>query len=466
MSRGLLGRTAFSTTNRANDANGEEEGRQPRTGSLPEKSRVWFPFSIRDIRFIRSAGCSGLFPLPSVPSVQSVVVLGRKGGSSDKFLSGVVEVVELEDEESLVPIAVGGAGHDLDLVVDALHAARVDPVVEPFQDALAARAQGLDQALERGQARLQRPAAPGFQEVAHVFRRWLRPQQQELFLQVVGGEQGLVGPQRGIQRAHLLRRQVVPPRQEKEARPLDVGLQVLLRFADQLPADLVEAFVDQFDDVELVEDDGGAGQVVAHGSPVGRAQIHRHRLDLGLGQPQPAPKAPQAGLAAAVGHPDDPAGVQIDDQRVELPFLADVDLVDGQMLQALEAGGRHRLAQLRLDDVLDRVPAQADDPGHVGQRHRPAQGKDIMAQSPGVAHVGFGKGGETSKVLPQSLHWHCGTSAFSTTGIRPMGAAFRRRYRAPLRATSGLWQSGQTGIFFTAKVSSMVPAGYSVRTHL
>ena len=30
--------------------------------SLPEKSRDWLPFPIREIRFIRSAGCSALLP--------------------------------------------------------------------------------------------------------------------------------------------------------------------------------------------------------------------------------------------------------------------------------------------------------------------------------------------------------------------------------------------------------------------
>ena len=52
--------TAGSTTNHANGANGE--GGRPQMASLPEKSRVWLPFPIRDIRFIRSAGCSVLFP--------------------------------------------------------------------------------------------------------------------------------------------------------------------------------------------------------------------------------------------------------------------------------------------------------------------------------------------------------------------------------------------------------------------
>ena len=60
----------LSTTNHANGANGE--------GSLPEKSRLWFPFSIRDIRFIRSAGCS-VFLLPiCVHPCPFVVKKGRK----------------------------------------------------------------------------------------------------------------------------------------------------------------------------------------------------------------------------------------------------------------------------------------------------------------------------------------------------------------------------------------------------
>lgn len=47
----------------------------------------------------------------------------RKMGSSDKFLSGVVKVVKFEDEEGLIAVSVCRTSHDLDLIVDAFHAA-------------------------------------------------------------------------------------------------------------------------------------------------------------------------------------------------------------------------------------------------------------------------------------------------------------------------------------------------------
>ena len=65
-------------------------------------------------------------------------------GSSDKFLFGTVKVIEFEDEESFIAVTVGRAGHDLDLIVDALHAARVDGLLEPGKDPLAPGAEGFD----------------------------------------------------------------------------------------------------------------------------------------------------------------------------------------------------------------------------------------------------------------------------------------------------------------------------------
>ena len=65
----LKDETAGSTTNHANGANGEGEGSQPRMASIPEKSRAWLPFPIRDIRSIRSEGFSVLFPAYPCSSV-------------------------------------------------------------------------------------------------------------------------------------------------------------------------------------------------------------------------------------------------------------------------------------------------------------------------------------------------------------------------------------------------------------
>ena len=78
--------TAVSTTN---DANGTNEGgkRGPITdgessGKIQGMGSVVFP--IREIRAIRSEGCSVLFPLLSVFSVKSVVALGLWFGAKNR----------------------------------------------------------------------------------------------------------------------------------------------------------------------------------------------------------------------------------------------------------------------------------------------------------------------------------------------------------------------------------------------
>jgi hypothetical protein len=68
--------------------------------------------------------------------------------SSDKFLSGAMEVVEFGDEERLVAGAVGAARQGADLVIGAFHASGVGWVGESVQNPTAMRQQGLGQTLE------------------------------------------------------------------------------------------------------------------------------------------------------------------------------------------------------------------------------------------------------------------------------------------------------------------------------
>jgi hypothetical protein len=61
--------------------------------------------------------------------------------------------------------------------------------------------------------------------------------------------------------------------------------------------------------------------------------------------------------------------------------------------------------------------------------------------------IGLGKGGETSKVLPQFWQRQAGTSTTNTVGFRPMGTVANRRIRLPRRTHGPCPQSGQRNIF-------------------
>ncbi len=56
---------------------------------------------------------------------------------------------------------------------------------------------------------------------------------------------------------------------------------------------VVDLFIGQFDDVEVIEDDGRLGQMFEDGAPVGGAHVAGHRLDACPSQPQPPPELAQ-----------------------------------------------------------------------------------------------------------------------------------------------------------------------------
>ena len=80
-----------------------------------------------------------------------------------------MQAVEFEEEEFFVAVAVGGAGHSADLVVDALHPPAGDGMVEVVEDAGGMGAQRLGQALHLADAAVQGALAPTLQEDSHGF---------------------------------------------------------------------------------------------------------------------------------------------------------------------------------------------------------------------------------------------------------------------------------------------------------
>ena len=96
-----------------------------------------------------------------------VAAYAQNYGSSEKFVSGMMEAIELENEVTLVKQPVGLPQKRLNLVIDALHSAIVDSMLPPGQDATA--------------------APPGQPTALLGLSPWFRPSTQ------VGGSQGF-GP--------------------------------------------------------------------------------------------------------------------------------------------------------------------------------------------------------------------------------------------------------------------------------
>src|SRR5208337_4612968 len=108
-------------------------------------------------------------------------------GSSEKFLSGPMEAEKSEDQVTLVTQAVGLPQKRFDLIVDAFHAAIVDPVCPPGEDSAFVTEKGLGQLAHLANARFVGPSAPLVEERSHLAIGLLLPEQpQGLFEQIAG----------------------------------------------------------------------------------------------------------------------------------------------------------------------------------------------------------------------------------------------------------------------------------------
>jgi hypothetical protein len=291
-----------------------------------------------------------------------------------------VKRVEFEDEKGVVAEAVGGAFEAADLVVDAFEFSAGDGEVEVIEDAQGMGAKRLGKAHHLDDAALQRFGTPVLQKCAHGAQAWLAPEQPQFFLEVVGSRERLVESQRLGKLFALGLGEVLGSHQEQVAAAFDgVALQNI-GLSPQRPAQFVELFVDQLDDVEVIENQCRLWQVFQDGAPVGCGHVAGGGFDACVALAHPPPELAQCLGSSPFGDMDDVAAIQVDDQGVELGFCADVDFVDGNALDLLEREAFVAFGEVLFDDLLDRVPAQVGQGSHVDKRHQAAQSADESSQ--------------------------------------------------------------------------------------
>ena len=90
-------------------------------------------------------------------------------------------------------------------------------------------------------------------------------------------------------------------------------------------------------------------------------------------------------------HKDHGSGLEVqDDGEIAMP-LADADLVNGYLLEVLEAGAGKTLLEVAPLDVLDHVPAHLQMTGRVLDSHVAAQFQGVALKGLGVGAPGVGK---------------------------------------------------------------------------
>jgi hypothetical protein len=88
--------------------------------------------------------------------------------------------------------------------------------------------------------------------------------------------------------------QIVGMLEQESANSLqDIFSQPIGGFAVQLPTQIRQLFVQQFDDMKAIEHMRRVGHVLPHSRAVRRREIHRHCFDLRLAVSKPPPERPQ-----------------------------------------------------------------------------------------------------------------------------------------------------------------------------
>src|ERR1035438_4026039 len=125
-----------------------------------------------------------------------------ESGSSEKCLPGVMKTKEPENQVTLVTQTICLAKKCLDLIVDAFHAAVVDPVLPPCKNATLMAEKSSGHLPHLADARFVGPSAPLVEERPHLAIGGLFPKQAQGFLEQVASEQGLIVLERQIGGAH------------------------------------------------------------------------------------------------------------------------------------------------------------------------------------------------------------------------------------------------------------------------
>jgi hypothetical protein len=214
-------------------------------------------------------------------------------GSSEKCLPGVMKTKEPENQVTLVTQTICLAKKCLDLIVDAFHAAVVDPVLPPGKNAALMAEESSGHLPHLADARFVGPSAPLVEERLHLAIGGLLPKQAQGFLEQVASEQGFIVLERLIEARQFLLLHVLAAHQQQIPDPLHGLLHRAAGFVDHLSAQTIQFLVHQLDDVEAVEDDCRLGQVLHHGRPVTGTHVHGHSLNLRRAQAQGPPERAQ-----------------------------------------------------------------------------------------------------------------------------------------------------------------------------
>jgi hypothetical protein len=227
-----------------------------------------------------------------------------------------------------------------------------------------------------------------------LFLAGLCPYFTKLFLEVIGGVEGLIQPKGFIEALlfPLLLVKMIRTFKKEPSRSLqDILLELILGLPVKVPPEIGQLVVEELHDVEMVKHDGGFRKMVHHRARVRRRPIDGNGFNRCTGVVQSFPEGFQCVGPLAVADEYDGAAFEVERHGdIMMPFLHR-DLVDGHVAEILQRRAGELLLQVPLLDILDGIPGNREMPGHIEDRHMFREFEDIPLESAGIGKPGVGK---------------------------------------------------------------------------
>jgi hypothetical protein len=295
-----------------------------------------------------------------------------------------MEMVQSEFKIFLIPESVSLPFDGFDFVVGPFDNGAGDRMPEVIEQPAPIPSQGLGDLGQVFDSGPERVCTPSLQECSCRGEIVLFPEEPELFLHGMNGEERLVGLKQSIEPGLPVRFEVLVVAQQEESVSfeglLSQSIQFLLLFSTQL----FDGVIDESHDVVAVEDNIDVRQNLAHRTVVGTAHVHGHRFKPPALSGELFQERGDVCLAFAFYRMKDSSALQIGNDRHVLMAFPDAELVNADVADFVEGNGPIEKAQFGFMDVFDQVPAHAkvvcdpaDGPEAEKIQNREGKGTDI-----------------------------------------------------------------------------------------
>lgn len=276
-----------------------------------------------------------------------------------------MQEVESEFEVFVVPEAVGLPFEDLDFVIEPFQGASGNGVIEVGQEPLAMVIQGIGQFGEVFVGQAFGLGDPGVQEILSGLAVSMLPESPQVFFEQVGLEQGLVDLHHLDQPSQPWLPEIFQALEEQETAALDRLAVLPLEFPVHVPSGLIDGPIGYCHHVIGIVDDIHLGEDLPYRPQVGGGHVHGHGQEFDPATLEGFQEWDEGLCVSAFLGVNDAASLEVHHHGHVMMPLADGELIDRQVAHPGQFAFGKPFAEMLLEQLLDHVPAHAQQQGHM-----------------------------------------------------------------------------------------------------